>query len=359
MSNTLGTAYRITVFGQSHAPAMGAIIDGLPAGIEIPYDEIEKQMRRRRPKATVYSTARQEEDHVRFLSGVVDGKTCGAPLCFCIENTDHKSVDYDHLRTHPRPGHADYPAYVKFNGYNDIAGGGQFSGRLTAPITVAGAIAKAILHKKGVEIGARIASIYTVEDNLERPISYEDIEQLDENMPVLNADKKEEMLRCIEAAKQEGDSVGGIVECYVFHMPAGIGEPLYDSVESDLAKALFSIPGMRGLSVGTGFAATRMRGSKHNDAYRWSEDGVVTETNHHGGILGGITTGMPIVFQVGFKPTASIAKKQQTVDLASKDNCELQVQGRHDACFVPRALVAVEMMTAITMLDLYMQEERL
>lgn len=362
MGNTIGEKYKITVFGQSHSPAMGVVIDGLPAGIDIPFEYIKKQLFRRRPSKKIYSTAREETDLVNFISGIVDNKTCGAPICGIIKNLNHKPCDYDELRKHPRPGHADYPAYIKYAGNNDISGGGQFSGRLTAPLTIAGALAESILNKKGIYIVARIKQIHDIcDDSVDiDKVKYDDLVNLRESeFPVVNDNLAIKMQELIKKFKNNGDSVGGIVECFVFGLPAGLGNPLYNSVESEISKMIFSIPGVRGIEFGRGFDAINLTGSEHNDEYYYDETSIKTKTNNHGGVLGGMTTGMPIVFRVAFKPTSSIAKQQLTVDLENKENYKLEINGRHDACFVPRALVALEMATAITILDLYMQGENI
>lgn len=362
MANTIGEKYKITVFGQSHSQAMGVVIDGLPANIEIPYKHINKQLARRRPKKKAYSTTRVEQDEVKFLSGIVEGKTCGAPLCAIIENKNQKPCDYDELRKHPRPGHADYPAFVKFLKNNDISGGGQFSGRLTAPLTIAGALAESILSDNGIKVIARIKQINTIcDDSVDiNKVTYQELANIREkDFPVADGKIGQKMQELIAEYKNKGDSVGGIVECFVFGLPVGLGSPLYNSVESELAKMVFSIPGVRGIEFGLGFEAANITGSVHNDQYYYEDEKIKTYTNNHGGVLGGLTTGMPLVFRVAFKPTSSIGKAQKTVDL--DNNCEytLEIKGRHDVCFVPRALVALEMATATTILDLYMQEELL
>lgn len=359
MANTIGKSYKVTIFGQSHAEAMGCVIDGLPAGTQIDFNHIETQLKRRKPKDKVYSTTRNEIDSVEFVSGIVDGKTCEAPICAIIKNTNQKSIDYDELRNHPRPGHADYPAFVKYNGYNDIAGGGQFSGRLTAPLTVAGAIAESILNEKGIYIVARIKQIYDVVDSDidMAKVTYNNLKKLKViDFPTINKKAAKEMQKLITNIKNEGDSLGGIVECLVFGLPIGLGNPLFESIESEISKMVFSIPGVRGIEFGCGFESVKLKGSEHNDSYTIIDGSIKTRTNNHGGALGGITTGMPLIYRVAFKPTSSIAKEQETILINDKTTYTLAVKGRHDACFVPRALVALEMATAITVLDLYMQE---
>lgn len=361
MSYSFGKNYKITVFGQSHSKEIGVVIDGIKAGYQINYNLIEKNLDRRRPSKNKYSTARRELDSFKIVSGEVEGITCGAPLCAIIENKDQRSRDYEYLRDKPRPSHADYPAYIKYKGHNDIRGGGQFSGRMTAPMVIAGSIAEDILLDKNIEIYSRIKSIGKIKDC---DIDYEkiDLSELknlkNEDFPVLNKSVKEEMQREILKAKENLDSVGGIVEIAVLNMPAGIGEPLFNSVESNIASAVFSIPGVKGIEFGSGFSASEMPGSIHNDAYYMDGENVKTRTNNHGGIIGGLSTSMPIVFRVAIKPTPSIAKVQDTVSLKNKTDEKLEIHGRHDPSIVPRAAVALEMITAVSILDLVMEGER-
>ncbi|MGI5949970.1 chorismate synthase [Peptoniphilus sp.] len=361
MSYSFGKNYKITVFGQSHSKEIGVVIDGIKTGYQINYDLIEKNLDRRRPGKNKYSTTRKELDSFKIVSGEVDGITCGAPLCAVIENKDQKSKDYEELRDKPRPSHADYPAYIKYNGHNDIRGGGQFSGRMTAPMVIAGSIAEDILSDKNIKIYSRIKSIGKVKD---LDIDYEkiDLEELqnlkNEDFPVLNKSVKEEMQKEILKAKENLDSVGGIVEIAVLNMPAGIGEPLFNSVESNIASAIFSIPGVKGIEFGSGFSSAEMLGSINNDAYYMDGETVKTKTNNHGGIIGGLSTSMPIVFRVAVKPTPSIAKVQDTVSLKNKTDEKLEIHGRHDPSIVPRAAVALEMITAVSILDLVMEGER-
>jgi len=354
MSNTIGEKIRVTVFGQSHAPSIGAVIEGLPAGMSIDMDRVRAFMARRAPGQNALSTARKEKDEPRIISGLNEwDQTCGSPLCMIIENTDQRSRDYSKLRDLPRPGHADYTAAVKFGGANDIRGGGQFSGRLTAPICFAGAVCMQLLEQKGVRIGAHIASIAEVDD--ERfAIPNEDI--LDRiagrSFPVIDEQAGERMQERILKAKSEGDSVGGIIEVCALNVPAGLGDPMFDGIENSLARAMFGIPAVRGVEFGAGFAAARMRGSEHNDPFEMRPDGTVgTRTNHHGGVLGGITSGMPIVMRVAFKPTPSIAKEQDTVSLGGRVNDRLIIEGRHDPCIVHRAVPCVEAIMALAILD--------
>ncbi|MGI5971880.1 MAG: chorismate synthase [Oscillospiraceae bacterium] len=326
MSNTFGEKLKITVFGQSHSEAIGAVVDGLPAGEAIDMGAVLRFMRRRAPGGSELSTARRETDEPVILSGLLDGRTCGAPVCAVIKNSDTRPQDYDSLRFVPRPGHSDLTAFIKYGGANDIRGGGQFSGRLTAPICFAGALCLQLLSRRGVEIRAEISEIAAVTGD--------------------------SMKKAILEAKAEGDSVGGIIRCTASGVPAGLGGPMFDGVESRLAQAAFAIPGIKGLCFGSGFNSARMRGSEHNDSFFFEDGSVKTRTNNHGGILGGITSGMPIIMDVAVKPTPSISKKQESVDLRTGETASLEISGRHDPCIVPRALPVVESVMGIVLLDL-------
>ena len=352
MSNSLGERYRVQIFGQSHSPAIGCMIEGLPAGIVPDMDFIRAFMARRAPGGAL-STARKETDEPQIIAGLNDrGETCGAPLCAVIRNADARSQDYDLLRDIPRPGHADYAAWAKFGGHNDIRGGGQFSGRLTAPLCFAGGLALRLLAEKGVRVKARVLSVADVEDapvDLARP----PIDQIaGETLPVIDPTAGARMAEAIEAARSDGDSVGGVIECFADGLPAGLGEPMFGGVENRLAQALFGIPAVRGVEFGLGFAAAKLRGSAHNDAFRMQDGAVVTETNRHGGVLGGITSGMPLVFRAAFKPTPSIARKQDSVSLSRQSNAALSIGGRHDPCVVPRVVPVVEAAAACVLYDL-------
>ncbi|MBO7430660.1 MAG: chorismate synthase [Spirochaetia bacterium] len=325
MSFDIGKNIHLTIFGQSHSKAIGAVIEGLPAGFRIDMRALKAFMARRAPgqKGT---TARKEADRPIILSGLVDGITCGSPLAMMIENTDARSKDYEQFRAVPRPMHADYPAFVKYGGFNDIAGGGHFSGRLTAPLCFAGGVCLQYLGQKGIEIKAKLASAGGV------------------------SGKK--MQECLEEARKSGDSVGGIVECCITGVPAGVGDSGFDSLESSLARILFSIPGVKGVDFGAGFASAAMKGSAHNDAWCFDEKGnVKTKSNNHGGILGGLSTGMPITFRVAFKPTPSIALPQESVDLKSGKSTMLEIKGRHDPCIAVRAVPCVEAAAALVLCD--------
>ena len=352
MSNTLGERYRVQVFGQSHSPMIGAVIEGIPAGVVPDMDFISAFMARRAPGGAL-STARKETDAPQIVSGLNDrGETCGAPLCILIHNTDARSRDYDRLRDIPRPGHADYTAAVKFSGHNDIRGGGQFSGRLTAPLCFAGALALQLLKEKGVVIRARVRSVAGVED-APVDLAHPPMDGLCPGpLPCVDPDAAARMAEAIEAARADGDSVGGVVECWATGLPAGLGEPMFDGVENRVARALFGIPAVRGVEFGLGFAAADMKGSAHNDPFRMEAGRVVTAGNNHGGALGGITSGMPLAVRAAFKPTPSIARQQPSVSLSRGEDTPLVIQGRHDPCIVPRAVPVVEAVVACVVMDM-------
>lgn len=355
MASYLGEHIHVSVFGQSHSPAIGVVVDGLPAGERVDMEELGRFLKRRAPGQNATSTPRKEADLPQFLSGLVDGVTCGAPLAALIENTNTRSQDYAQLRDKPRPGHADFTAQVKYGGFQDVAGGGHFSGRLTAPLCIAGGICLQMLRRRGIEVAAHIASVAGEADRPFDPMgeTVETMEKLKQApFPVLDEKAGERMRKVILQAKEKGDSVGGIVECLVTGVPAGLGEPMFGGMENRLAAALFGIPAVKGVEFGAGFGVATMRGSENNDPFTVKDGKVVTETNHAGGILGGITNGMPLVFRLAFKPTPSIAKQQQTVSLSKKQVEELVVTGRHDPCIVPRAVPVVEAVTALVLSDL-------
>lgn len=353
--NTLGNKLQVTVFGQSHAEAIGCVIEGLPAGFTPDMDRIAAFMARRAPGNAPWATARKESDVPEIVCGMLEGCTCGAPLAAVIHNHDQHSRDYSGLKRTPRPSHADYTALIKYGDSYDIRGGGQFSGRLTAPLCFAGALALQLLAQRGVTVAAHIAQIDDVYD--EGPnfaaVDRETLAALDgKAFPVFDDAAGEKMVRVIEAVRKEGDSIGGMLRVFAVGMPAGVGEPMFAGVENRLAAALFGIPAVRGVSFGAGFGAIRMRGSQHNDPFVTDGVTVRTKTNYAGGVLGGITTGMPLVVNVAIKPTASIARPQETVDLETMTNTTLTVQGRHDPCIVPRAVPVAEAVTALTLLDM-------
>jgi len=354
MSATWGNKVHYTIFGESHGKGIGITIDGLPPGLILNLDEIAREMARRAPGQNPLATARLEKDSFTIWSGFINGKTTGTPLCAIIENQDQKSTDYEAMMQKFRPGHADYSGYIKYNGFNDIRGGGHFSGRLTAPLVFAGAIAKQLLNQHNIYIGAHIQRIGSV---CEPPfdavaIHQQTLEQLThQQFAVMSPSIGKEMQDCILAAKSEGNSVGGIIETAVIQLPAGHGDPFFDSLESTLAHLLFSIPAVKGIEFGAGFAFAEMQGSHANDALYNENGNIKTTTNHNGGILGGISTGMPVIFRVAIKPTPSIVMEQHTVN-ARGENVTLVVGGRHDPCIVPRAVPVVEAVTAMALWDL-------
>ena len=346
MSSSYGKEWRMTIFGQSHSPAIGVTLEGLPAGFRIDEEELTHFLNRRRPGQNAYSTPRQETDLPEFLSGLKDGKTCGAPLTAVIRNSDTRSQDYAELAVLPRPGHADYTAHVKYGGAQDWAGGGHFSGRLTAPLCIAGGICLQLLQQEGIRIISRIASIAQVQDEGELLES-----TAEKDFPVVCEQAGKRMQEEILRAKEEGDSVGGVVECKILGLPAGLGDPMFDGMENRIASAVFGIPAVKGIEFGAGFAAAGMRGSENNDAFCVTDGKIGTETTHAGGILGGITNGMPVVFRVALKPTPSIASAQKSVNLKTMELEILRVKGRHDPCIVPRAVPCVEAAAAIAVYD--------
>lgn len=356
MSSTFGSALRVTVFGQSHAPAIGMCMDGFPAGFAPDFDALNAFLARRAPGQGPHATARKEKDAPEFLCGFSGGKTCGAPIAAIICNTDAHGKDYVNLNDVPRPSHADWTAFVKYGADADRAGGGHFSGRLTAPICVAGGLCLQWLAANGIRIGAHIQSIGAVRDASFDPLAptFPAIAPL----TVLDLKAGERMAKEIESAKADGDSVGGSIECAVTGLPAGLGEPMFDGMESRLAQILFGIPAVKGVEFGSGFACAAMRGSEHNDAFYYDEDGAVrTRTNHAGGILGGITTAIPLLFRVAVKPTPSIAKAQESIRF-SGGGAELTIKGRHDPCIVPRAVPVVEAAAAIAVLDALLEAKK-
>ncbi len=357
MSSEFGKILKVSVFGQSHGKAIGVNIDGLPAGESIDLEELQRFLDRRRPGKSPLSTARKEGDVPEILSGLENGKTCGAPLCAIIRNSDQHSGDYAELADKPRPGHADYTAWVKWKGFADMRGGGHFSGRLTAPLCIAGGIAKQILARRGIYVGAYL---HSVGNYLDAPLPDCPAPELFEAVaakpfPVLNDKNGDLMQKLIERARQELDSVGGVVECAAIGVPAGLGDPMFDGIENRLAAALFGIPAVKGVEFGEGFTAPYLHGSQNNDAFAVEDGRIVTTTNHAGGILGGITTGMPVLLRAAFKPTPSIAREQQTVSLSKMENTKLQIHGRHDPCIAHRAVPVVEAVTATVLLDLLLE----
>ena len=355
MSGIWGRKIKYSIFGESHGSAIGITIDGLPSGFELDLDEVRFEMARRAPGKDEYSTQRNECDEFEILSGYFENRTTGTPLCAIIRNTNQKSKDYDELKRVIRPGHADYTGYIKYDGFNDPRGGGHFSGRITAPLVFAGAIAKQILKKRGIIIGAHIAQINNIfDDEFDKiNINEEFLNKIKlKRFAVVNENQGQTMKNSIVEAKNNLDSVGGIIETAVVNLPVGLGDPFFDSVESLLAHMMFSVPSVKGIEFGAGFEFARMLGSNANDEYFIENNNIRTLSNNNGGILGGITNGMPLIFKVVIKPTASISKKQQTVNILKMENEEISVNGRHDPCIVQRAVPVIEGATAIVLLDL-------
>ncbi len=355
MSSIMGEKIKLSVFGESHGKAIGCTIDSLPAGLKLNLDKIQQDMRRRAPGQNKQSTARSEADEFEIVSGLLNGVTTGAPLTMFIKNTDAKSSDYAEIGAIPRPSHSDYPAYVKYGGHNDVSGGGHFSGRLTAPLVFAGAVAKQYLAERGITVGAHIAEIAGVKDRrFDRNSVSEDLlnKLTTSSFSVIDEAKGERMKSQIEDARLAGDSVGGIIECAVIGVPAGVGGNMFNTVESRLSSALFAVPALKGVEFGAGFSLAGMCGSEANDGYRIKDGKVSTTSNNNGGILGGITTGAPIVFTVVMKPTPSISIPQESVNLKTMTNEMLSIKGRHDPCIVQRAVPVIEGVTAFTILDI-------
>ena len=360
MKNTYGTAVTLTIFGESHGAAVGAVLDGIGAGVPIDEEFIAQQMEKRRAKGGGLSTNRIEADKVRFLSGVYNGYTTGTAITMAIENNNTRPGDYKKTLALPRPGHADYTAHVKYQGFEDFRGGGHFSGRITAALCAAGAVCQSVLQAKGIQIATHIARVGGVADipfAQEQTALQQQIEQLQKTMelPVLSNTAAEEMKARIRQAAEQGDSVGGVLETAVMGMPAGVGEPFFDSVESQLAHLLFSIPAIKGVEFGSGFALAEMQGSQANDPFVMQNGTIRTATNHNGGINGGITNGMPLMLRTVIKPTPSIYKEQQTVDMQQKVPATLQIQGRHDPCIAHRAAIVQTSAVAFGLLDLLTQ----
>lgn len=350
-SNSIGKSFVLTCFGESHGKCVGAVIDGCPAGLPLSEKDVQAELDKRRSGVSKISTQRQEEDIANVLSGVHEGFTTGAPICVLVWNRDVDSKPYELIKDKPRPGHADYPARLKYGGFGDYRGGGRFSGRITVAYTAAGAIAKKLLSMIGVEVLAHTVQIGSVK--LSKKVNHEDIRRNVYRNAVRCADPKtaETMENEILKVAKEGDSVGGMVECLALGVPVGLGDPIFDSLDADLAKMLFGIPAVKGVEFGSGFGAAALRGSENNDQYVVKGNRIVTLTNSAGGILGGLSTGMPIVVRAAFKPTASIAKEQKTVDLTKKKEASLRLSGRHDPCIVPRAVPVVESCVAIVLVD--------
>jgi chorismate synthase len=333
MSSVYGENIKVSIWGQSHSPAIGVTIDGLPAGIEIDISRLQQFLDRRAPGKNRFSTARSEGDAPEFLSGLKDGFTCGAPLTAVIRNSDARPSDYEELKSKPRPSHADYTAQVKYGGFQDASGGGHFSGRLTAPLCIAGGICLQILERQGITISASVKSI-------------------------VGQTEPGRMTAAVDKARARGDSVGGIIECVALNIPAGIGDPMFDGMENRISKAVFAIPAVKGIEFGNGFSCALLFGSENNDAFYTDNGEIKTKTNNHGGILGGITSGMPVVFRVAVKPTPSIGIRQETVNMKTGENTDIAIPGRHDPCIVFRALPCVEAAAALAVYDAILERKK-
>ena len=360
MSSMIGKKIKVSVFGESHGKAIGVVIDSFPPGFEIDLDKVNFEMARRAPGKTKMSTPRQEKDQYEIVSGFFEGKTTGTPLCSIIRNSDTKSGDYSLLKDIVRPGHADLTGKLRYKGFNDYRGGGHFSGRLTAPIVFAGAVAKQILEEKGIYIASHISKLSNIKDKDFDAVNvkYDDIKDLKNmRLPVLDKSVEKDMEDEILKMRENLDSVGGVIEAVVLNMPGGIGSPIFDSVESIIASGMFSIPAVKGVEFGKGFDIANIKGSEANDEYYLENGEIKTYTNNNGGILGGITSGAPITFKVAIKPTPSISQKQKSVNVSTMENSDLEIVGRHDPCILPRAAVVVEAVTALCILDLLALEE--
>lgn len=352
MSSTYGENLKLSIFGQSHGPAIGMTLDGIPAGLPVDTEQLQQFLNRRAPGQGSWSTPRKEEDKPEFLSGLQDGFTCGAPIAAVIYNKNTRSGDYSNLKDVPRPGHADYTAQIKYGGFQDAAGGGHFSGRLTAPLCIAGGLCKQWLEEKGIRIGARIESIGGITDEYDPDPLDPELHSIHQDFPVYTPSAGEKMRQKIADARASGDSLGGIIQCFVTGLPAGLGEPMFGGVESRIAQIVYGIPAVKSLEFGSGTLSAFIPGSENNDKFFLAGDTVKTATNHCGGILGGITNGMPVVFSVAIKPTPSIAQPQKSVNLRTMEEVTLEIHGRHDPCIVPRAVPVVEAAAAIAIFDL-------
>jgi chorismate synthase len=349
--NSIGKEFVVTTFGESHGKVVGVVVDGCPAGLPLSEVDFQEELDRRIPTEPKIVSSRVEKDIAKILSGVFKGLTTGAPIALMVENKETQSSDYEAIKDQPRPGHSDYPAHIKYGGFNDYRGGGRFSGRVTVALVMAGTIAKKLLGRYNVDVLAYTLAIGNVRTN--RQFSASEIrknryEAATRCPDLVCAEKMEE---AIVEAKKEGDSLGGIVECVTLNLPVGIGEPLFDALDADLAKALFGVPAVKGVEFGAGFSATKMRGSENNDVFFVKNGRVSTSTENAGGILGGLSSGMPILVRAAIKPTPSIAKEQKTVNLSAMENCTLNIKGRHDPCVVPKAVPAIEAVVAITLAD--------
>ncbi|MCI9414433.1 MAG: chorismate synthase [Clostridiales bacterium] len=361
MSSAIGDTVKLSVFGESHGEAIGCVLSGLPAGEALDQEEILTQMARRAPGKDKTATTRKESDTPEIVSGLLEGRTTGAPLAMLIHNTNQRSGDYAELARLPRPGHADYTGYVRYHGFNDVRGGGHFSGRITAPLVFTGAVCRQILKRRGITVGGHVYAIAGAKDIPFDPLGV-DASLLDRlaavPFPLIDREREAAMREQVEDARLQQDSVGGIVEVAACGLPAGLGSPMFDGIENKLAALFFGIPAVKGVEFGDGFGFAALRGSQANDPYTYTGDGeVIAASNHNGGLLGGITNGMPLIARLAVKPTSSISQKQRTVDLVSGRDAELVVKGRHDPCIVPRAVPVAESMLAFGLLD-RMESER-
>ena len=354
MSSTYGEMIRLSIFGESHGAAIGMTLDGVPAGLPVDLDKLQEFLNRRAPGQNNWSTPRKEADRPEFLSGILNGFTTGAPIAAIIRNTNTRSGDYENLKNCPRPGHADYTAQMKYGGFQDAAGGGHFSGRLTAPLCIAGGLCKQWLENEGVRIGAHIQWLHGLNDTFFDRLDPQ-ISEIRTDFPVISAYKAERMRQIIDEARAACDSVGGIIECAAIGLPVGLGEPMFGGMESRIARIVYGIPAVKALDFGIGPSVANIPGSENNDAYTIQNGEVRTLTNHCGGILGGITNGMPLIFSVAIKPTPSISRPQQTVNLETGEITTIQIKGRHDPCIVPRAVPVVEAASAIAIFDAWLE----
>ena len=361
MSGIYGMNIKMAIYGESHGASIGLVIDGVPPGLKLDLEQIEKEMARRAPGKNQLSTQRKESDSFAIQSGFFEGYTTGTPLCVVIKNSDQHSKDYSILKDKMRPGHADYAGFVRYQGFNDYRGGGHFSGRLTAPLVFMGAVAKQALAQAGILVGAHILQIADIKEENFNPLGIEDkkiAELAGKDFAVMDDAIGEKMQAKILEAKAELNSVGGVIEAMVTNVPAGLGAPYFDSVESRLSHALFSVPAVKGVEFGDGFGISGMTGAEANDQLHYADGKVVAETNHNGGITGGITNGMPVIFRVAIKPTPSISREQKTISLQEKCDTTLTIVGRHDPCIVQRAVPVIEAVTAWTMWDLLLEAKK-
>lgn len=357
MGSFYGENIKVSIFGQSHSSAIGVVIDGLPAGIPIDESFIKDFLKRRSPASNPLGTKRKEADSFEILSGVYDGHLCGAPFCAIIKNTDVRQSDYKELFNTPRPSHADFTARVKYKGFEDKTGGGHFSGRLTAPLCIAGAVCMEILALSNIYIGAHIERIGDIWDSRFDPVfvSKEDFDNAqDGEICVINKAAGKEMKRLVNSVREDGDSIGGAIECAVIGLPVGVGEPMFYGLENKISSAVFAVPAVKGIEFGSGFHSINMLGSEHNDSFIIKDGEIKTETNNHGGILGGLSSGMPIIFRAAVKPTSSISKIQSTVDIEKMEQTEISIKGRHDACIAVRAVPCIEAAAAIAVCDAFL-----